>query len=77
MGQGKVSNLRESYGFIKADDGEDLFFIPPYVLEPHKFSMLKRGDVVEFERVQKPGDAPKPGEPPKFRAINIRVVKQA
>lgn len=72
MGQGKVSALRESYGFIKADDGEDLFFIPPYVLDPHKFSMLKRGDVVEFDRVPKPGDETNT----KFRATNIRVIRQ-
>lgn len=66
--RGKINGLQPSYGFIRADSGEDLFFLPAHVLPPVSFGALKLEQKVECERI--PGR-----EPGKWRAVNVKVVE--
>lgn len=71
MARGHVSNLRDTYGFVRSETNEDLFFLPTAVLLPDRFGDLKVGKRVEFDKVENPKD------PTKFRAANLKIVKDA
>jgi len=54
------------FGFIKSDDGQDLFFHYSE-LQGVTFDSLREGQSVEFEK----------GEGPKgLKAVNIRLIKK-
>ena len=54
------------FGFIKSDDGQDLFFHRSE-LQGVAFELLKEGGSVEFEK----------GEGPKGpKAVNIKLIKR-
>jgi cold shock CspA family protein len=48
---GKVKSLKPTFGFIRADDGADLFFLPT-AMDGVEFSRLKENQPVEFEEVE-------------------------
>ena len=53
--QGYIKALHPTYGFITADTGEDLMFIPTAVdATVARFKTLHVNDVVQFDIVQHP-----------------------
>jgi cold shock CspA family protein len=45
--KGIVINLKETYGFIRMEDGEDIFFHKNGTISPN-FEDLREGEEVEF-----------------------------
>lgn len=65
---GKVRAIKESYGFIKPDDGtDDVFFLPMAMQETAgpSFNDLREGQAVEFDTIDHPKGK---------RAVSVRVV---
>ena len=68
MPTGAIRRLvkERGFGFIKSDDGQDLFFHRSE-LRGVTFELLKEGESVEFEK----------GEGPKGpKAVNIKLIKR-
>jgi len=65
MAKGKIKNLVEGrgYGFIEAEDGEEIFFHRTGV-QGADFESLKAGQVVEYDTEQSPKGP---------RAVNVRI----
>ena len=64
--KGHIKRLQPTYGFIRALDGSEYFFLP-MATQGVDFSSLKPGDEVEFETFKhEKGD----------RARNISLVKE-
>lgn len=62
---GVIHHMKETYGFIKGEDGKSRFFIPTGLqLSTLKFENLKVGMAVEFTHIDHPKGA---------RAIEVRV----
>jgi len=73
--RGSVSNKLDGFGFIRSSDKEypdDCFFHPSSLAED-SFDELNEGDIVEFVRVD---DGLHPGRSCRFRAVQVRVVRQ-
>lgn len=51
MKTGFIKRLKESFGFIRADDGQEYFFLPMKVKNV-PFSQLSEGQRVSFEEEQ-------------------------
>ncbi len=70
MSRGKIKNLikDKNYGFIRADDGREIFF---HMSDLHDvdFKDLKEGDTMEFDVEKDPrGRGPK--------AVHVRRVRE-
>lgn len=65
--RGFVKTLRDKYGFLKMDSGEDVFFVPMVLdkMAGVRFEDLQLGDKVEAEVIQ--------GERG-LRAVSVRRV---
>lgn len=51
MAKGVIKSLKKSFGFIKTQDGKEIFFHKT-ALKNTSFELLKEGDVVEFNIVK-------------------------
>lgn len=63
--KGKIKSLKPTFGFIRSDDGEDLFFLPTAV-QGIEFSRLKENQGVEFDAIDHAKGR---------RAVNIQVAE--
>lgn len=50
---------KRHFGFIRSEEGEDLFFSESGVIKPLNFRELREGYEVEFLRVEDPNGKPK------------------
>ncbi len=66
MPKGTIKKLMGSYGFIKPEQGEDLFFHRNDV-EGVEFDSLREGQEVEFEKGQGRDGRPK--------AVNVKLAE--
>jgi CspA family cold shock protein len=68
MAKGKIKNLIKDrgYGFIEAEDGEEIFFHRTGV-EGEEFESLQEGKAVEYETESSPKGP---------RAVNVKVIEQ-
>lgn len=54
-GAGFIKNVHPSYGFVRRDDGVDLFFMPGYVdASACPFAKLRQADRVTFKLLDHP-----------------------
>ena len=63
---GHIATLKDTYGFIAGDDGEEYFFHGGAMVQTTaKFNELTEGERVEFDGIEHPKGA---------RAINVRTI---
>lgn len=66
-GRGSIRRLFEGYGFIKASNGDDYFFLPRHVVEDESWEWLREGMDVVFRGVRGRRG---------LRALEVRVVSR-
>lgn len=65
-GSGVIDRVHATFGFIKAEDGERLFFLPSAIQRnsPRQFEQCAAGQRVKFVRIEHPRGP---------RAIDVKV----
>ena len=66
---GKVKALKDTYGFLQAEDGREAFFLPIALVPGPKnveFAQLKVGQRVRFDTVDHPRG---------LRAVGVEIVE--